>query len=33
VKSEGVNKNLDSYTGTLVMPDGSETPLDNRNIL
>ncbi len=33
VKCEGVNKNLESFTGTLVMPDGTETPLDNRNIL
>lgn len=33
VKCEGVNKNLDSFTGTLVMPDGSETALDNRNVL
>ncbi len=32
VKSEGVNKNLDSFTGTLVLQE-QETALDNRNIL
>jgi magnesium-transporting ATPase (P-type) len=33
VKSEGVNKNLDSFTGTLVLEGGVETALDNRNVL
>ncbi len=33
VKSEGVNKNLESFTGTLVMEGGGETALDNRNVL
>ena len=33
VHSEGPNKNLDSFTGTLSLEGAEETPLDNRNIL
>ncbi len=33
VKSEGVNKNLDSYTGTLVLDGAAEEALDGRNVL
>lgn len=33
MKSEGVNKNLDSYTGTLVLERAEEEALDGRNVL
>lgn len=33
VLSEGVNKNLDSYTGTVRLSNGIEEPLDGSNVL